>query len=236
MSADQKIRKIKGVAQAMRTAVIKGAEAYANGAVKRGVAPIVSRHFTAGNQQRYGWAPLSAEHFERKSMGIAEASGAAHFLDAEQARTLKAGSTSAVAKSILLAELTKGRTGSTLDKAAQSNFSTHAARGLGVSTGVNLPMLVFRGLLKAAMTGVKHAISQTGNGQRAVIHFRNLPEYAQFLHEGTATMPKRSPVEPNAEDRAAVLAVMQKHMDAAMRTGGKVPVSSGPIPGRARFV
>ncbi|MBA3588849.1 hypothetical protein [Methylibium sp.] len=41
-----------------------GAQEYANGRLR--AKPIVDRHFTAGNQQRYGWAPLSPDYAEQK--------------------------------------------------------------------------------------------------------------------------------------------------------------------------
>ncbi len=45
--------------------IVGGAE-YANGGRGRGKG-IVDRHFTAGNQSRYGWPPLSRDYFLRKA-------------------------------------------------------------------------------------------------------------------------------------------------------------------------
>jgi hypothetical protein len=57
--------KLNAVAAALETAVVAGAEFYANGG---GAArPGVAKHFTAGNAARYGWAPLSVEYAKSKA-------------------------------------------------------------------------------------------------------------------------------------------------------------------------
>ncbi len=50
--------------QAVIESVRQGCIAYAIG---KGGKPIVDQHFTAGNQERYGWAPLSEAYFKRKA-------------------------------------------------------------------------------------------------------------------------------------------------------------------------
>ncbi len=61
------------------------------------------------------------------------------------------------------------------------------------------PILVLTGALRAAVTARDHVITQSGN--TASVRFVNLPEYAKYLHDPKSKkMPKRSPVEPNAED------------------------------------
>lgn len=64
-------KRMKALAKAINDSLMVGAMAYAQ---KRqdGSKPIVDHHFTAGNQSRYGWAPLSKDYFERKA-GVANA-------------------------------------------------------------------------------------------------------------------------------------------------------------------
>ena len=205
--AEAKIRAMARAAQSMRTAVKAGAEAYANGVGAE--KPIVDRHFTAGNQQRYGWAPLTREYFLRKQAGVSGKTSRGVFFPGG------------------------GKTGSKLDKAAEFQSGTGDLLGIGAAT--NAPMLVLTGALRAAVVGPKHAVTASGDGNTVTIRFAGLPEYAAYLHTGEGT-PQRSPVAPNEADRAEVIAAMRRHMDAALRTGGTVPVSSGPIPGKARMV
>ena len=270
MSADAKIRRMQQVAAALRTAAYAGANAYAN--VMAGERPIVDRHFTAGNQQRYGWAPLSKDYFDRKAHGIASVNGAAFHLDSKQMKEFKNHKkelaknasvyrpkkgdnehTAGHFKNIyaghlkdnraklgdFLRKLTAGRAGSKLDSRAEGRGITGATSLLfgaqaGVVSGKNLPMLVLSGALRSAVVGPRHSV--TSAGDTAIIHFRGLPDYAEFLHDGTPRMPARSPVTPGPQDREEVIAAMSRDIDKAMRTGGAVPVSSGPIPGRARMV
>jgi hypothetical protein len=60
MTASQKVAKLKAT---IIESVRQGAIAYAIG---RAGKPIVDQHFTEGNQQRYGWEPLSRDYFLRK--------------------------------------------------------------------------------------------------------------------------------------------------------------------------
>ncbi len=62
-NAMRKLQKIRKLKQAMIDAVRHGAVMYANG---QGGKPIVDQHFTSGNQQRYGWQPLSQAYFKWK--------------------------------------------------------------------------------------------------------------------------------------------------------------------------
>ena len=208
LAALAKIRQLERVAAAVRTSVVAGANAYANGVA--GGKPIVDKHFTAGNQQRYGWAALSRDYFLRKQGQIKPKTKGGVFFPG------------------------LGKTGSKLDKAAEFRSSTGLLSGIGV--GINAPMLVLTGALRAAVSSVKHPVRASPDGNLVTVKFSGLPEYAQYLHDGTPRMPQRSPVAPNELDRAEIVAVMRKHVDAALGTGGAVPVSSGPIPGRARIV
>lgn len=57
MSNLQALRTIEAAAAAVANLPLVGANAYANGMYRRD--PIVSKHFTSGNQARYAWAHLS---------------------------------------------------------------------------------------------------------------------------------------------------------------------------------
>lgn len=59
------LAKIERVAEMLQELPTVAANAYANGA--HGAAPIVDRHFTAGNQERYGWSPLSKAYAREKA-------------------------------------------------------------------------------------------------------------------------------------------------------------------------
>lgn len=191
----EKITKIQQVANAMRVALVAGAEAYANG--RAGARPIVDRHFTAGNQQRYGWPPLSRDYYMAKARGL---------IGHQSGGVFKPGG---------------GKQGSKLDKAAEFQSSTGTMTGIG--SGTNKPMLVNSGTLRHSVSGTKHSVAM--RGEMVVITFSGLPEYAQYLEDGTGKMPRRSPVMPNAADKAEVIAAMRRHMDAALATGG--PVANG---------
>jgi len=91
-------------------------------------------------------------------------------------------------------------------------------------TAPNAPMLVLTGALRQAVTEQMHPI--TASESTAVCHFNNLPDYAEFLEDGTSKMPRRSPVHPNEDDREQVVAVMRRHLDAALATHGIVPIST----------
>ncbi len=168
-----------------------GADEYANGRFRK--TPIVDRHFTPGNQGRYGWPDLSPEYEEDKQ-----------------------GKSKALRKGMKAA----GRVVSKLD---EDRF------GSGI-----LPMLVRSGRMRQAVTSRTHRIEHQGDVAIAV--FMNLPVFALAHHTGAGALPKRSPVEPNIEDREAVVAVMRKQLDLAIGTGGSVPISASAIPDRARFV
>lgn len=203
--ASIKVRQMQQVARALRTSVQAGAQAYANGTA--GEKPIVDRHFTAGNQARYGWAALTREYFLRKQRGLVGKTKGGVFYPGG------------------------GKTGSKLDK--QAGFREVLGETVGLGSGTNAPMLVLTGALRAAVVGPKHAITVGGNGDTAVAKFAGLPEYATYLHENN---PQRSPVAPNELDRVEVIAAMRRHIDAALGTGGAVPVSGSSVPGKARMV
>lgn len=207
-NASLKIRAMQRVAQAIRTAAQAGAIAYANGTA--GEKPIVDRHFTAGNQQRYGWAALTRDYFMAKQRGLAGKVRSGVYYPGG------------------------GKTGSRLDK--QAGFREVTGELVGLGSGSNAPMLVASGDLRAAVVGPRHAVVVSNDGGIVTIKFANLPQYAIYHHEGGPDLPQRSPVAPNELDRQEVIAVMRRHVDAALGTGGKVPVTGGSVPGKARFV
>lgn len=244
----EKINKIRQIANAIRTALRAGAEAYANG--RAGAKPIVDRHYTAGNQSRYGWPPLSQGYFRQKAGSMVAGNGGSFGLTPEQTKELHAldakhrnalslwrtkkgasqeevGDNASFRKSQvesnkderakLIQKFAGGRTLSRVDKEAQHSTPFGGVTGVGK----NLPMLVRTSALRHAVSGTKHVIAAM-RGDMVVVSFRGLPSYATYLQNGTATMPARSPVRPGAADRQEVIAVMRRHMDAALATGGKV--------------
>lgn len=67
----------------------------------------------------------------------------------------------------------------------------------------SLPILVLSGYLRAAVTSRGHAVTQVGDV--AYVTFSELPKYALYHNDPkTAPFPKRSPVEPNADDMVRV--------------------------------
>ena len=212
MSGENILRKLQQVKQRMRDAVMHAASVYAFGHGVKGKATgrataIVNRHFTLGNQQRYGWAPLSRDYFLAKQGSLGKSKG--FFNPGGGKQKIK------------------------LDPKAEFQSSTGELVGIG--SGKNKPMLVNSGTLKAAMAAGKHSLRQTSDGSVIVV-FRGLPEYAIYLHEGTSKpkMPRRSPVTPSEEDRAEVQAAAARFMDASLGTGktSKGPVGFGGAPAR----
>lgn len=210
------LRKVDLGRAALSNAIVAAAEEYANGGNR--AEPIVRQHFTAGNEGRYGWPPLSDDYAEWKSGGTTKTAGGVAFLGARQARELAGfmaglagikGAARKAARAQKVAELRAGRAASRADKAASI--------GKG-QRGAGLPMLVLSGRLRDAVAGGRAMVQIIGPG-RVRIRWSGLPEYATYLHDGTAKMPKRSPIEPNAQDKAQVIASAQRYLSAAIVTG-----------------
>lgn len=197
-------RKFAAIKKSLLDALRVGANAYANGGTRR---PIVDRHFTEGNAERYGFAPLSREYFLHKLHGVTGG---------------------------VPGKLKKMRNfnGSRLDEKVPFQSSTGTLVGIG--SGKNLPILVgidrvdsngltHQGgtLRKLANSGV-HTVEIIGE-RTARITFRGQPTYGKYHHEGTAKMPQRSPYNPSAEDRAEVIAIMRQYLD---RVLGRLKPSS----------
>jgi hypothetical protein len=201
---------------ALRKALLEslrfGINEYANGGTR--ARPIVDAHFTAGNAERYGWAPLSAEYAARKAAGIVQGRrGVGTYLDAAE-RTLSPEHQR---------ELARHRGGSklatipTFHRASKAGQAAGLAGAFGSSAG-NLPMLVLFGDLRRAVNSRNHLVKVFENG-RGVATFRGLPDYGLFHHLGAGKLPRRSPVEPNAEDREAVVEAMKRYLARTLRRG-----------------
>ncbi len=181
------------------------AEVYANGSEGRG-RPIVWKHFTAGNAQRYQWAPLSRNYAMQK---------------AGHAKALQKGMKA------------RGAVVAKLDKAVPFRSNTGKLRGEG--TGTNLPMLVRSGHLRdAVVSATLHRIAVSGD--TATVTFTGLPKYAQYHDKGTGKLPQRSPVLPNEADRQEILDHLNKIIDGLTGGTKGVAVSGTTIPGAARVV
>lgn len=257
------IRKLEAAALALETAVVAGADYYANGSGS--MRPGVFKHYTAGNQARYGWAPLSARYAASKTAGIFHLSpGAGLFVGKHALRrlaTLKADrdkEMKAVGKSGALmgaAEISAKR------KDISARYQPYIDAVVKLHAGANRtgaklePQSVQRdprifGKTKAGKaasslpmlvrTGrLRDAVCTihhpiTKDGDIAFITFQGLPDYAMYHQTGTKRMPRRSPVDPNDLDRAEIKAAMERYIDAQIGTGKDVPVSKTTIPGVAR--
>lgn len=94
--------------------------------------------------------------------------------------------------------------------AYQSNTGTMT----GIGSSKNLPILVRTGKLRQAVTAGRARIVIVPDGTRGRVIFAGLPKYAKYHEEGSASLPVRSPVKPNAADRARMVLVMQKYLKA----------------------
>jgi len=100
------------------------------------------------------------------------------------------------------------------------------AANRAVPKGKGLPFLVATGALRDAVTAGKATIARRGDFIR--ITWTNLPDYAVYLHEGTPRMPARSPIRPNAADKARIITAARRFLSASLGIGGPVPVGGAP--------
>ena len=216
------LRKTEGAQAALLNAVLAAAEEYANGGNR--AEPIVRRHFTAGNADRYQWPPLSPKYAKWKEGGTTQTVGGVGFLNAQQRGQLAA----------FMAGLT-GVTGAAR-KAARAREVSRLRGGRPASRptgGQALPMLVLSGRLRDAVAGGRATVRAV-SASRIVIRWSGLPDYARFHEEGTPKMARRSPVEPNDEDRRAIVMAARRYLSASIGTPGQdVP---GLEAGRARVL
>lgn len=222
------LRKLELAKVALANALLGAAQEYANGGNR--AEPIVRRHFTAGNEQRYGWPALSATYAEWKAGGTTKTAGGVAFLNAKQTAALSAfmsglsgvkGAAKKAARAAKVSELRGGRAASKADKGQK-----------GPEGGAGLPMLVLTGRLRDAVAGGRASVLAVSISL-VRITWTGLPEYATYHHKGDG-VPKRSPIEPNAEDKATIIAAARRILSASIGTGTGGPVSL--MGGRARVV
>ena len=256
------LRKLEGTAKALETAAMAGAQFYANGtAAER---PGVFKHFTAGNQARYAWAPLSHKYAMEKAGGIFKTSpGAGLYISAEGRRHI-AGLMQARDEDLKQQLAGVGKDDKHLRKAVRASVNAkhaphiqaaikwHTQGRVGAKLDqhqTHLPQfdralgLVIRGenLPMLVRTGrMRDAVTTLQHAIRqerdtAFITFANLPDYANYHQTGTSKMPRRSPIDPNELDAVEIHAAIQRHLDARLGTGSPaVPQTANAIPGAAR--
>lgn len=222
------LRKLELAKVAMANALLGAAQEYANGGNR--AEPIVRRHFTSGNQQRYGWPDLSPDYAEWKAGGTAKTTGGVAFLNAKQTGVLAAfmaglsgvkGAAKKAARAAKVSELRGGRAASKPDKGQK-----------GPAGGAGLPMLVLTGRLRDAVSGGRAAVVAVSISI-VRITWTGLPEYAVYQHHGDG-VPKRSPIQPNADDRLQIIMAARRILSTSIGTGTSGPTSL--MGGRARVV
>ncbi len=82
----------------------------------------------------------------------------------------------------------------------------------------NKPVLVRSGAMRKSIDSKAHLISI--RGATVVALFRGLVDYAIYHHEGSGHLPKRSPVQPNQEDRELVIIQARAYLSRV--TGQKI--------------
>lgn len=95
------------------------------------------------------------------------------------------------------------------------------------------PILVRSGLLRLSVTMQQHKITQSGD--LATVVFSDLPDYAEYHHEGVPhkNLPMRSPVQPDEADiiRVEVYAVRRLKAIFGETEKGKQSQESGKVSG-----
>ncbi len=72
------------------------------------------------------------------------------------------------------------------------------------------PILVRSGSMRKSVDSKAHLVSI--KGATVIALFRGLVPYAIYHHEGAGRLPKRSPVQPNNEDREMVIAQAKAYL------------------------
>lgn len=188
--------------------------------------PLVDRHFTPGNDQRYGFEPLTRPYFLRKQAGLVQHRGATHFLTpAEHGRV---GALKGKARSAMLDQILHGRQGG--KQSASAGFKSSTGTMVGFGSGKNLPTLVLSGRTRQAVSAKNATIAINRSAGVATITFHNLPQHALYLHEGTGRMPARSPVEPCADDLVQMQAAGQQFYNDWIGKARPNPIRMATIP------
>ncbi len=221
--------RIKSTKTALRNAVIAACEEYANGGFR--AEPIVYGHFTAGNQGRYSWPPLSPGYAAWKAGGTMKVAGGVGFLNKAGRKALAAFKAKIDTRRDMDPKVQKkinAEVNAKVQKEAMKlrGFRRGSKKDGGQKGG--LPMLVLTGKLRDNITAGRAVIRQVGP-ESFTITWANIPKYAIYHHTGDG-VPKRSPIAPNEADRKAFLDAATRHLRAAMGMLGTVP-AGGP-PGR----
>lgn len=232
------LRKLELGKAALTNALVVAAQEYANGGYR--AEPIVRRHFTKGNQQRYGWPPLSRQYALWKEGGTVKTTGGVAFLSKVQRGALAAHMSALPAlpagarkseRARKISEFRKGKAASKADPAAAVDHPETPGR----KPTPGLPMLVLSGSLRDGVSSGRARVA-ISSPTLVVITWAGLPEYALYHQNGTGKMPKRSPVNPSKEDVADMISAARRFLSSATGTGGAVAPGrlAGALPARAR--
>lgn len=182
------------------------AEIYANGTVGR-AKPLVDNHFTHGGQAQYGFAPLSPKYAQQKNDQTVRVRGGGFIMGGSAGRALS-------------------------EKSQKAIFSASGASATKLSGG-SLPILVRTGKLRSMVASMRHAVTQSGDV--ATVTFSGLPEYAQYLQDGTPNMPARSPVNPGPRDLQEIDAELKKRLSVILGQAQRYGSFTGSLPAVARM-
>lgn len=101
------------------------------------------------------------------------------------------------------------------------------AANRAVPKGAGLPTLVLTGALRDAVSSGRAVVSIVSMTQVRIL-WRGLPEYARYHEDGTPRMPARSPIQPSAADRAAIIATARRWLSAQIGVGNASAAVGGP--------
>ncbi len=205
-----KLAMLHNLPQLMMDALRHGVIAYANGFTGK---PFVDAHFTKSNAARYHFPPLSPKYEQWKNGG----SQRLNHSQSEQLSKLKAkhkAERSLFKSGASQDDIDEGDLKANLRSLRKvQNQEIRHLRGTFRSMQrpkAGQPMLNLYGDLRKSVNSKGHLIDI--KGAKVVALFRGLVDYAIYHHEGTAKMPKRSPVEPCNEDRELIIAQAKAYL------------------------
>lgn len=108
------------------------------------------------------------------------------------------------------------KAGRTVSREVEVAYRRRTKTGVSIKSSKNLPILVRTGALRQAVSAGKATIIILDSGDRGKVYFARLPEYARYHAKGAGRLPMRSPVKPNAADKARMILVMQKFLSASL--------------------
>jgi hypothetical protein len=124
------------------------------------------------------------------------------------------------------------------EKAGQTKTLRKGMKSAGFvvskAQGGQLPILVRTGSLRSMVSGMKHAVSQSGDA--ATVTFSGLPDYAEYLDKGTPRMPARSPVRPGPLDLEQINDELRRRLSVILGIGERFGQVMGRIPAMVRVV